>query len=287
MELNVVGVVGAGQMGSGIAQLVSAAGPHVLLYDLDYKVLEEATERISQSLNEAVQKEKLTEWVKEKTLKNIKVSVRLEEMAHCQMIIEAAPEKEEIKMDLFESLDEICPEETIFATDTSSISITRLASVTERPEKFIGLHFAYPVQEMKLVEIIRGWRTSDDTFSVAKNFVEKMGKTVILSKDFPGFIVNRILMPMINEAVFALTEGVGAPEAIDAAMVLGTGQPVGPLAMGDLIGLDTCLDIMEVLYTEFGDGKYRPAPLLRKYVEAGYLGKKTGKGFYEYKKEGK
>lgn len=285
MELSVIGVVGAGQMGSGIAQMVSAAGPHVLLYDLDYKILEEAMERMHHHLNEAVKKGKLTEWVKEKTLKNIKVSTRLEEMAHCQMILEAAPEKEEIKMELFEMLDEICPKETLFATNTSSISITRLASVTERPDKFIGIHFMNPAPMMKLVEIIRGWRTSDETFVQAKGFVEKMGKHVVLSKDFPGFIVNRILIPMINEAVFAVMEGVATPEVIDTAMTLGTHHPMGPLALADLIGLDTCLDIMEVLYTEFCDSKYRPAPLLRKYVEAGLLGRKTGKGFYEYPKE--
>ncbi|HZR45180.1 MAG TPA: 3-hydroxyacyl-CoA dehydrogenase NAD-binding domain-containing protein [Candidatus Manganitrophaceae bacterium] len=282
MEFNVVGIVGAGQMGRGITQVVSAAGPHVLLYDLDYKILEGAIDQITQKLNEAVKKGKLTEWVREKTLKNIRVTTRLEDCAHCDLIVEAAPEKEEIKMEIFEVLDEVCPKETLFATNTSSLSITRLASITGRSDRFIGLHFMNPVPAIKLVEIVRGWLTSDETFEQAKTFVEKLGKTVVVSKDFPGFIVNRLLMPMINEATFALMEGVGTVEAIDTAMTIGTLHPMGPLALADLIGLDTCLDIMEVLYTEFGDSKYRPSPLLRKYVEADLLGRKTGKGFYTY-----
>ena len=283
MELNIIGIVGAGQMGSGITQVVSAGSYHVLLYDLEPKVLEAAVERITEGLNNAVKRGKLTEWVREKTLKNIKLTTRLEDMAHCHMIIEAAPEREEIKMETFELLDSICPKEVIFATNTSSISITRLASVTQRPDKFIGLHFMNPAPIINLVEIVRGWRTSDETFLTAKQFVEKLGKTVVVSKDFPGFIVNRILMPMINEAIFAVMEGVGTPQEIDTAMTTGVRHPMGPLALADLIGLDTCLDIMEVLYTEFGDSKYRPAPLLRKYVEAGLLGRKSGRGFYFYK----
>ncbi|MBI3805448.1 MAG: 3-hydroxybutyryl-CoA dehydrogenase [Nitrospirae bacterium] len=285
MEVSIIGVVGAGQMGSGITQIVATAGYHVLLYDLEPKYLETGVERITEGLNMEVKKGKLTEWLREKTLKNIKITTRLEDMAHCHMILEAAPEREEVKMEAFEVLDTVCPKEVVFATNTSSISITRLASVTHRPDKFIGIHFMNPVPLIDLVEIVRGWQTSDATFLQAKHFVEKLGKTVVVAKDSPGFIINRILMPMINEAIFAVMEGVGTPQDIDTAMTVGTRHPIGPLALADLIGLDTCLDIMEVLYTEFGDSKYRPAQLLRKYVEAGLLGRKSGRGFYIYRKE--
>ena len=283
MDLSIVGVVGAGQMGRGIAQLVATGGPHVILYDLDHHALEKAMDQITRGLNKAVKRGKLTEWVREKTLKNIKASTKFEDLADSDLVIEAVPEKEEMKIEVFEGLDEICPDDTLFATNTSSLPITRLASVTDRPERFIGLHFMNPVTAMPLVEIIRGWKTSDETFHEAKTFVEKLGKKTIVSKDYPGFIVNRILMPMINEAVFAFAEGIGTAEEIDNAMRLGGGHPMGPLALADLIGLDVCLDVMEILYTEFSDSKYRPAPLLRKYVEADFLGRKTGRGFYHYR----
>ncbi|MFQ5543313.1 MAG: 3-hydroxyacyl-CoA dehydrogenase NAD-binding domain-containing protein [Nitrospiria bacterium] len=282
METNMIGIVGAGQMGSGIAQVVAPAFPHVILFDLDGSVLEDAFATITQGLNESVRKGKLTEWVREKTLKKIKVTTKFEDLYPCHLVIEAAPEKEEIKLEIFEELDDLCPEETLFATNTSSLSITRLASGINRPERFIGIHFMNPAPAMDLVEIIRGWETSEETFQRAMDFVQKLGKTAVTAKDMPGFIVNRIMMPMINEAIFALAEGVGSAEDIDAAMTLGGRHPMGPLAIADMIGLDICLDVMEILYSEFSDSKYRPAPLLRKHVEANFLGRKTGKGFYEY-----
>ncbi len=282
MDFSLVGVVGAGQMGRGIAQVVATAGFRVVLYDFDGHVLEDAQELITEGLNKAIKKEILTEWVREKTLKNIKSTPKFEDLGPCDLIIEAVPEKEEMKLEVFEGLDELCGKDTIFATNTSSLPVTRLASSTDRPEQFIGIHFMNPVPLMPLVELMRGWRTSDETFERVQKFIKKLGKTAIVSKDYPGFIVNRILMPMINEAVFVLTEGVGSAENIDLAMTLGAGHPMGPLALADMIGLDVCLDVMEILYSEFGDSKYRPAPLLRKYVEADMLGRKTGKGFFEY-----
>ncbi len=282
MEFNIVGVVGAGQMGQGIAQAVATGGFHVVLYDLDPHALQDAQEQITRGLNRAVKKGKLTEWVREKTLKNIKTTSKFEDLGYCHLVIEAVPEKEEMKLEVFESLEEICPGSTIFASNTSSLPITRLAACTDRPEQFIGLHFMNPAPVMELVEVVRGWHTSDETCDRIQQFIKKLGKTMIVSKDYPGFIVNRILMPMINEAVFALSEGIGTPEDIDQAMKLGGGHPMGPFELADMIGLDVCLDVMEIMHSEFGESKYRPAPLLRKYVEADMLGRKTGKGFYRY-----
>ncbi|MFQ5587726.1 MAG: 3-hydroxyacyl-CoA dehydrogenase family protein [Nitrospiria bacterium] len=286
MDFSMIGVVGAGRMGRGIAEVTAASGLHVILYELDPRVLEDAQHQIMEGLNKAVKKGKMTEWVREKTLKNIKPTTKFEELSGCDLVIEAVPEKEEMKLEVFEGLDEICPKETVFASNTSSLPITRMASATNRPEQFIGLHFMNPVPLMTLVEVTRGWRTSDETFQQAQRFVKKLGKKTVESRDYPGFVVNRILMPMINEAIFALTEGVATAEEIDRAMQLGGGHPMGPLALADMIGLDVCLDVMEIIHSEFGDSKYRPAPLLRKYVEADMLGRKTGRGFYTYGPQG-
>jgi 3-hydroxybutyryl-CoA dehydrogenase len=277
-----VGVLGAGQMGSGIAQVLARTGHEVVLYDLYPEALTRAVNGISSSCDRLIKKEALTTAQKDEILKRIKTTSDFNGLKNCDLAIEAVTENESLKLEIFKKLDATVKPGAILASNTSSISITKIGSVTKRPEKVVGMHFMNPVPVMKLVEGIRGLATSDETFSVTKSLAEKMGKTFVEARDFPGFIVNRILMPMINEAVYTLHEGVAQPEAIDNAMKLGTNQPMGPLALADFIGLDTCLAIMNVLHNGLGDSKYRPCPLLTKYVEAGWLGKKTGRGFYKY-----
>lgn len=282
-EIRRIGVVGAGTMGHGIAEVFALSGYEAIMIDRSEDYLRSARERIKVSLGKMVEKRKIKETDKEDTLKRICGSISIEDLKDMDLVVEAVLEDEELKKDLFVRLDSIVKKDVIFASNTSSISITRLASYTKRPDRFIGIHFMNPVPLMRLVEIIRGFATSNATFNTAKDLCAKIGKIPIEARDFPGFIVNRILLPMINEAVYTLMEGVGSAQDIDSAMTLGTNQPIGPLALADLIGLDVCLSVLEVLQRDLGDPKYRPCPLLRKYVEAGYLGRKSKRGFYEYK----
>lgn len=282
MEIKTLGVIGAGQMGSGIAQVAAQSGMKVLLSDVDDAAIERGVGRIGKGLDKLVAKGRLTEADQKEAIARVFGSTKLDVMQDADFVIEAVTENEELKKKLLVEVDGVIPEHAILASNTSSISITRLASVTKRPERFIGMHFMNPVPVMKLVEIIPGLQTSDITLQETRTLAERLGKTTIKSDDQPGFIVNRILIPMINEAVFALQEGLGTPEDIDAGMKLGTNQPMGPLALADFIGLDTCLAIMQVLHRGLGDDKYRPAPLLGRYVDAGWLGTKTGRGFYQY-----
>lgn len=278
----VIGVLGAGQMGNGIAHVFAQHEYPVLLYDISEAQVEKALKTIAQNLERQVKKEIIAAETIPQILGRIRVVKVLEDFADCDLVIEAASENEALKFDLFRRLDAAVKADAILASNTSSISITRIAAVTQRPDKVIGMHFMNPVPVMQLVEVIRGLATSDATFQTVAALVEELGKTMAVSQDYPGFIVNRILMPMINEAIFALYEGVATAEDIDKGMKLGTNHPMGPLALADLIGLDTVLAIINVLYEGFKDPKFRPCPLLVKMVNAGYLGRKSGRGFYTY-----
>lgn len=282
MEVKTFGVIGAGQMGNGIAQVAAMSGLSVIMNDIQEEFVQRGLNTIKKNLARSVEKGKMSQEEMDAVLGRIRTSVDLKDMAVADFVVEAATENEQIKFKIFQDLDNICPPHAVLATNTSSIPIGRIAGKTKRPEKVIGMHFMNPVPVMKLVEIIRGIATSDETFQLTWQLSEKMGKTPALAQDYPGFIANRILMPMINEAVYCLYHGIGTREDIDTVMKLGMNHPMGPLALADLIGLDTCLAIMETLYQGFCDSKYRPCPLLRKYVEAGWLGRKTGRGFYEY-----
>lgn len=277
-----IGVVGAGQMGAGIAQVAAMNGLSVIMNDIENAFLDRGMKSIEKSLSSLLRKDRISEDEKKAALGRIQTTIEISAMENADFVVEAVIENEALKLDIFKQLDEICTPGCILASNTSSIPITRIAAATKRPPEVIGMHFMNPVPIMKLVEIIRGLATSEETFETTKDLAVRLKKVPVAANDFPGFISNRILLPMINEAIFALYEGVGTAEAIDSVMKLGMNHPMGPLALADLIGLDTCLSILEVLHNGFGDSKYRPCPLLKKYVDAGYLGRKTGRGFHIY-----
>ena len=282
MAIETFGVIGAGQMGAGIAQVAASSGLKVVMSDIKEDFTTRGYNGIAKNLARSVEKEKITAAERDAILGRITTTTSLTDMAKADFVVEAAVEREDLKFKIFQDLDAICPPATILATNTSSIPIGRIAAQTRRPDKVIGMHFMNPVPVMKLVEVIRALATSQETFDITWELCRKFSKTPAEANDFPGFIANRILLPMINEAIFCLYQGVGKAEDIDTVMKLGMNHPMGPLALADLIGLDTCLAIMETLYNGFKDSKYRPCPLLRKYVEAGWLGRKTGRGFYTY-----
>ncbi len=281
-DIKKVGVVGAGQMGNGIVQVAASAGLQVVMMDINDKSLANGLATIAGSCDRLIKKEKMTLQQKETLLGRIQTSTTMQALQDCDLVVEAATENVDLKIKIFKELDETVKSDALLCTNTSSISITKIAAATKRPSQVAGMHFMNPVPLMALVEGIRGLQTSSECFSVVRAFAEKLGKVFVEGRDMPGFIVNRVLMPMINEAVYALYEGIAEAKAIDEAMKLGTNQPMGPLTLADFIGLDTCLAIMNVLHEGLGDTKYRPCPLLVKYVEAGWLGKKTGRGFYQY-----
>lgn len=281
--IKTVGVIGAGQMGNGIAHVCALAGYPVMLNDISADRIKAGMATINGNMTRQVSKELISDDARKKALDLIKPAEKYDELASCDLVIESATEKEEVKRKIFADLCTSLKPDAIIATNTSSISITRLASSTDRPERFIGIHFMNPVPLMELVELIRGIATDDQTFEVCKEFITRLGKTIAVAEDFPAFIVNRILLPMINEAIYTLYEGVGNVESIDTAMRLGAHHPMGPLELADFIGLDTCLSVMQVLYEGLADSKYRPCPLLVKYVEAGWLGRKAQRGFYDYR----
>ena len=286
MAVSTVGVVGAGQMGSGIAQVTAQAGVRVVMNDVSQEMCNHGLHAIGRNLDRMVQRGRFKPEERDRVIARIETTTNLEDLASADFVIEAVVENEDAKIGLFQKLDQLCPPEVIFASNTSSISITRMGARTRRADRVIGMHFMNPVPAMRLVEIIRGLATSDETYQATRALAERVGKTTMTAQDFPGFIVNRVLLPMINEAIYTLYEGVGGVTDIDTAMKLGTNQPMGPLELADLIGLDTCLAIMEVMHRVLGDDKYRPCPLLKKYVDAGYLGRKSGRGFYKYDAQG-
>jgi 3-hydroxybutyryl-CoA dehydrogenase len=286
MSVSTIGIIGAGQMGAGVAQVAAQSGLNVMLNDISEELCQRGREMVERNLDRMIQRGRFKPEERDRILRRVEIIPNLEDLRGCDFVLEAVVENEDAKIGLFQRLDKVCPQEVIFASNTSSISITRMGARTSRADRFIGMHFMNPVPAMRLVEIIRGLATSHDTYEATRELAERLGKNTMTAEDFPGFIVNRILLPMINEGIYTLYEGVGGVIDIDTAMKLGTNQPMGPLELADLIGLDTCLAIMEVMHRVFGDDKYRPCPLLKKYVDAGYLGRKAGRGFYIYDAQG-